>query len=429
MPKALILPKSPRKRHIVLLLLILLGMITFLDRMCIAVAGPRIQASLGISTERWGWVLGAFILSYGIFEIPSGAWGDRWGHRGVLSRIVLWWSVFACLTGAATGFVSLILVRFLFGAGEAGGYPNIAGVISRWFPGTERARTQGLVWGAGRIGAGITPWIVVPIMHAWDWRAAFWAVGSTGFLWVAFWWFWYRNTPAEQPGISSQELAELSTSSSASGHVSIPWALFLRSKQLWLISTMYGLYVWGSWFYFSWLHIYLIKGRGFTESEMGSVASIPFFMGACGNLLGGFLSDHLVQKHGLRNGRRWVGCFSLASSSCLFLATALTADKWSAIVLLTSGLFVLDFLVPTAWAVCLDVGQSHAGAVTGVMSTAGQAGGFVCTVLFGYIASSTGSYNAPLFVISAMVMTSAVLFWFIDASRPLTGTHYLPGAE
>jgi MFS family permease len=135
--------------------------------MCIAVAGPRFQASLGISTEHWGWVLGAFILSYGIFEIPSGAWGDRWGHRGVLSRIVLWWSVFACLTGAATGLVSLLLVRFLFGAGEAGAYPNIAGVISRWFPVTERARMQGLVWGTGRVGAGITPWIVVPIMQAW----------------------------------------------------------------------------------------------------------------------------------------------------------------------------------------------------------------------------------------------------------------------
>jgi nitrate/nitrite transporter NarK len=235
-----------------------------------------------------------------------------------------------------------------------------------------------------------------------------------GFVWVALWWFWYRNTPAEQPGITSQKLAELHTSSSAPGHVSIAWALFFRSKQLWLISMMYGLYVWGSWFYFSWLHIHLIKGRGFTESEMGSVASIPFFMGACGNLLGGFLSDHLARKYGLRNGRRWVGCFSLASSSCLFLATALTADKWTSIVLLTSGLFVLDFLVPTAWAVCLDVGQSHAGAVTAVMSTAGQASGFVCTVLFGYVATSTGSYDAPLSVISAMVMISAVLFWFID---------------
>ncbi len=413
------MPDSLRKRHIVLLLLILLGMITFLDRMCIAVAGPRIQASLGISTERWGWVLGAFILSYGIFEIPSGAWGDRWGHRGVLSRIVLWWSVFACLTGAATGFLSLLLVRFLFGAGEAGGYPNIAGVISRWFPAAERARTQGFVWAAGRVGAGITPWIVVPILQAWDWRAAFWIVGAVGFVWVAIWWFWYRNTPQEQPGITATELAELSTRPSAQLSHSIPWPMFVRSKQLWLISTMYALYVWGSWFYFSWLHTYLMKGRGFSETEMSAVSSVPFFMGACGNLVGGILSDYLAKRFGLRNGRRWVGCFSLASSSCLFLATALTFDKWAAIILLTAGLFVLDFLVPTAWAVCLDVGQNHAGAVTAVMSTAGQAGGFVCTVLFGYIATSTGSYDAPLFVIAAMLMASSLLFWFIDASKPL----------
>ena len=419
-----------RKRHIVLALLVVLGIITFLDRMCIAVAGPRMQADLGISTERWGWVLGAFILSYGIFEIPVGAWGDRWGHRNVLSRIVLWWSVFACLTGAASGFVSLLMIRFLFGAGEAGGYPNIAGVISRWFPGAERARAQGFVWGAGRFGAGITPLLVVPLMQAWGWRAAFWIAGATGFVWVAVWRLWYRNRPAEQPGITPQELQEIQSQPAPEIGHSIPWGLLARSRQLWLISGMYALYVWGSWFYFSWLHTYLIKGRGFTESEMGMVGSLPYFMGACGNLTGGFLSDYLARRHGLRNGRRWVGTASLATTSLLFLATALSTGKVSAIVLLAVGLFVLDFLVPTAWAVCLDVGRQHAGAVTGVMSTAGQAGGFVSTVLFGYIAERAGSYDAPLLMISLMVMVSAILFWSIDASRPLeapvTGEKYIP---
>ena len=217
-------------------------------------------------------------------------------------------------------------------------------------------------------------------------RWAFWVVGSEGFLWAALWWFWYRNTPQEQPGISAAELNEVEAGPAAPLSHAIPWALLLRSKQLWLISTMYALYVWGSWFYFSWLHTYLIKGCGFTEMAMSSVSSILFFMGACGNIAGGFLSDSPMKRFGLRNGRRWVGSFSLASSSCLFLATALSPDKWIAIALLTAGLFVLDFLVPTAWAVCLDVGQNHAGAVTGVMSTAGQAGGFIRTVLFGYIA-------------------------------------------
>lgn len=394
-----------RSRKIVLVLLVLLGIITFLDRMCIAVAGPRMQESLGIATEHWGWVLGAFILSYGIFEIPSGAWGDRRGQRLVLSRIVLWWSVFACLTGAANGFVSLVVIRFLFGAGEAGGYPNIAGVIARWFAAEHRGRTQGLVWAAGRVGAGITPWIVVPILQRWDWRAAFWVVGAVGFVWVLVWWLWYRDPEPE--------------AQAAGAVAAVPWGEILRSRQLWLLSGMYSLYVWGSWFYFSWLHTYLIRGRGFTEAEISGVSSLPFFMGAAGNLAGGYLSDRLVRTYGLRNGRRWVGASSLALSSLLFLLTALTPERWTAVALLALGLFVLDFLVPTAWAVCLDFSAEHAGAVSAVMSTAGQAGGFVCTVSFGYLATWGGSYNTPLLAIAGMVMLSAVLFWKIDASRPI----------
>ena len=146
---------TPKKRSIVLILLVLVSVITFLDRLAIAVAGPRMQDELGITPERWGWVLGAFVLTYGLFEIPTGAMGDRIGHRKVLTRIVVWWSAFTFLTGSVSGFVPLLITRLLFGVGEAGAYPNIAGVIARWFPPGERARAQGFIWGASRAGA---PW-------------------------------------------------------------------------------------------------------------------------------------------------------------------------------------------------------------------------------------------------------------------------------
>jgi len=375
------------------------------------------QSELGISTELWGWVLSAFIFAYGAFEVPMGAWGDRYGHRGVLSRIVAWWSVFACMTGFVSSFPALVAVRFLFGAGEAGAYPNIAGVIGRWFPISQRARMQGLVWAAGRLGSGITPLIVVPIMQRFGWRAAFWIIGSLGFFWVAAWWTWYRNSPAEDPDASDAERAEVAPPAQ-SGH-SIPWRLLATSKQLWLITLMYSFYVWGTYFYFSWLPVYLLKGRGFTETEMGQFGALPFFMGACGNLCGGALSDALVRRCGLRNGRRFVGSASLAITAIVFLAVANTHDKWSVIALLSFGLFILDFLVPTAWATCLDVGGENAGAVSGVMSTAGQFGGMACTLVFGYVASRTGDYDAPLYVISFMVALSAALYWFVDASRTI----------
>ena len=132
-----------KQRQTVLLMLLALAIITFLDRISISVAGPRIQEELKLSPRQWGWVLGAFILAYGLFEAPTGAMGDRLGQRRILTRIVLWWSAFTSLTGAAMNFPVLLATRFLFGMGEAGAYPNISGALAHWFPATERARTQG----------------------------------------------------------------------------------------------------------------------------------------------------------------------------------------------------------------------------------------------------------------------------------------------
>ena len=182
-------------RQTVLCLLVALSMITYLDRVCIAIAGPRMQADLGISPEHWGWVLGAFVFTYGIFEIPSGALGDRIGQRKVLTRIVVWWSAFTCLTGAVSSYPALLAVRLLFGAGEAGAFPNMSGSIARWFAPTEQARAQGAVWAASRAGGVLAPWLVVPIMASLGWRAAFLIFGALGLVWAAIWSAWYRDDP------------------------------------------------------------------------------------------------------------------------------------------------------------------------------------------------------------------------------------------
>ena len=158
-------------RHRVLTLLFFLSIITYLDRVCISVAGPAMQKELGLSQTQWGWVVGVFALSYAAFEIPSGAMGDRIGPRKTLTRIVLWWSVFTSLTGMVSRFWTLLMVRFAFGAGEAGAYPNSSSSISRWFPVQERGRALGTVWMASRLGGAVSPLLVVPIMAIWGWRA------------------------------------------------------------------------------------------------------------------------------------------------------------------------------------------------------------------------------------------------------------------
>jgi MFS transporter, ACS family, glucarate transporter len=189
-------------RHRVLGMLVLLSIITYIDRVCISVAGPAMQDDLEISPDKWGWVVGSFALAYAIFEIPSGAWGDRSGPRALLTRIVVWWSVFTSLTGAVFNYMSLLVTRFLFGAGEAGAFPNISGTISRWFPATERGRAQGTVWMASRVGGALSPLLVIPIQTGFGWRASFWVFGAIGIVWAVAWWIWFRGPGASHRSTS-----------------------------------------------------------------------------------------------------------------------------------------------------------------------------------------------------------------------------------
>jgi MFS family permease len=418
-----------RVRYLVLILLVLLSIITYMDRVCISVAGPRIKQELKISDHHWGWVMGAFVLAYGLFEIPSGAWGDRYGQRRVLTRIVVWWSVFTVLTGLSRNYFVLIVVRFLFGAGEAGAYPNAAGSVGRWFPAHERARAQGFVWAASRVGGAITPLLIVPMMAAVGWRAAFFLFGSAGIVWAIVWRTWYRDHPAQHSAMTDDEMREIGTDESKSPHVAIPWRELFRNPQLWLIMSMYSCYVWGSMFYITWLPEYLTVGRGFSEHQMAWFASLPFAMGAAGNIIGGFLSDRLTRTHGPRIGRRLMGASCLAVSALCLFAVALVENKYLAAILLMIGFGIMDGMLPCAWAMCLDVGQRFAGAVSGAMNSAGQAGGFVCTVLFGYLVSWYGNYNVPVLVIAVMVLISSMLFCLIDPTRKIVSSAQTPIAE
>jgi predicted MFS family arabinose efflux permease len=307
-----------------------------------------------------------------------------------------------------SGLGPLLLTRFLFGAGEAGAYPNMAGAVGRWFPATERARAQGAIWAASRVGGALSPLIVVPLMVALGWRSAFYLFGGIGLVWALAWSAWYRDPPigddADVP------------------HAGVPWGALLRSRQLWLILAMAWCYGWGANFYLSWFHTYLEEGRGLTEAEMKYCAALPFVMGAIGNVAGGAVCDRLSRAYGLRFGRRLVGSASLAVSALLLLITALTSGKAVGVVALTLGYGAMDCMLPASWANCLDVGGPYAGAVSGAMNSVVQVGAFLSTVLFGYVVKWSGSYNAPLFVIAPMLLLSAALFSRIDPTRPLVSS-------
>lgn len=407
-----------RYRHGVLAFLFFLSIITYLDRVCISVAGPRMQEDLGLGPDKWGWVVGAFTISYALFEIPTGALADRIGARKVLTRIVLWWSAFTTMTGMVSSFPALLAVRFAFGAGEAGAYPGSASSISKWFPTHLRARASSIVWMASRLGGALSPLLVVPIQQAYGWRMTFYVFGAVGVVWCFFWWIWYRDRPELMKGVTREEVEEVGNRDGAAHHA-LPWRSVLRQRNYWMILLMYHTYCWGSYFYLSWLHTYLVKGRGYTENEVRDLTWLPFIFGAVGNVVGGATSDFCVKRFGLKFGRRIVGSLGLALSALFMLLCALTPGKTPAIVFLSLGYFSMDMMLPVAWAVCLDVGRRYAGAVSGSMNMSGQVGSFLSSLAFGYLVKFFGNYDLPLFPFSGMLLVSAFLFTRINPEQQL----------
>jgi ACS family glucarate transporter-like MFS transporter len=377
----------------VLGLLSLLLVITYLDRVCISVAGPRMQEALHIGPVAWGWVTGVFTLSYAAFEIPSGVLGDRIGARRVLTRIVLWWSAFTSLTGLVTGYYPLLLTRFLFGMGEAGAFPNASIVVARWFPIHERGRAFGIILMASQLGGAIAPLLVVPIQIHYGWRASFLVFGILGVVWSGVWYRWFRDSPAEKAGVSQAELDETRVAI-AKTHHSLPWGVALLSANFWAAMGVAFCYIYTYYFFQSWFHTYLVKARGYSENDL-LLSSLPFFVAACANCAGGLLSNALVKKVGLKWGRCAIGVAGLGMAALCTVAVMFTRNQLGAMILLSLIYGGITFQQPIMFAVCLDIGGAYAGAMVGAMNTAAQIGSFLSSLVFGYLVARTGSYNAP----------------------------------
>ncbi|OIN60256.1 MFS transporter [Arsenicibacter rosenii] len=409
-------------RYRVLGFLFFLSIITYLDRVCISVVGPRMKKELDLTNEQFGYVLSAFALAYALFEVPTGTLGDRIGPRRVLARVVSWWSAFTMLTGTAFSLVYLVVIRFLFGMGEAGAYPNSSIVIARWFPKTETGRAQSFIWGAGRIGGALSPLIVVPVAAAFGWRASFWVMGGIGLVWALAWYSWFRDFPHEKSGLSPEERAEIEATRSYQAHGDarshrIPWGAIFRNRNMWAIMMMFHFYMYGAYFFTGWLPTYLQEGRQFSEDDMTLFATLPFLLGALGCFTGGYASDWLAKRYGLRFGRRVVGLVGMFASSVVMLSAAMATSNQTAALLLALGMAFKDLTLPVSFAVCVDVGRSKSGTVSGAMNMAGQLGAFFLGILFGKIVDATGDYNYPLYLIAFLLLCSSLLWLIIDPTK------------
>ena len=398
------------RKYGVLLILSVLSIITFLDRNAISLAGHRITEELGLTEYQFGWILSAFTISYGLFEIPTGLLGDRFGAKKILARVVIWWSAFTVLTGLSGGFASLFLIRFLFGAGEAGAYPNTAIAIRQWFPVIERGRAQAVIWMASRLGGALTPFLVIPLQMQFGWRISFYVLGVLGLIWVIVWLVWYKNKAEEPVG---QIVLDTNIISKPS------WNNWVKSGNFWLLMLMYYCYASGVFFFISWLPKYLQNGRGIPEDQLAYSASLPFFLAAIGCLMGGAISDFLVKKIGLVWGRRLVPLIGLSLSGTSMLLAAFTASNSVAIVFLALGLAFMDITAPVSWAVATELGGKDSGAVTGAMNTAGLLGGTITSLGIGYLITTYGSYKLPVVILGIVLIIGALLWLLIKADKPL----------
>ena len=409
-----------KKRYLVISILSVLAVITYLDRTSISVAGARITEDLHLTETQFGWLQAAFSIAYGIFQIPMGILGDKKGVRAVLLGIVIWWSLFTFLTGLSSTFAILLVVRFLFAVGEAGAFPNISIALSKWVPVQERARAQGFIWMFSRIGAALSPLIIVPVQQAYGWHAVFYLFGIVGIIWGVVWYFWFRENPSQMPGISAKEIIEIESNRKIK-KVAQPLSFkkLVRDKNLWALVMMYFLYMFGAYFFLSWLPKYLRQGRGFSEDDMGFFSSMPFVLGAIGCFLGGYLSDIFVKRMGLKWGRRIIGLTGLLLAGGCMIAAALSVNNHAAVIFLSLGLAFKDLTLPVSWTVATEIGGKHAGAISGSMHMFGQIGSTIMTLGFGYIVTQTHNWNLPIIIIGVLVICSGLLWLLIDAGKPI----------
>lgn len=417
--EAVVLVRPTRVRHIVLWLTVAAYMVTYMDRVVISSAASSIQHEFGFSLVTMGWILSSFRWGYALFQIPGGWLGDRLGPRRALSLIVTWWSAFTSLTALCWNFGSMAVVRFLFGAGEAGAFPIATRSLSRWILASERGYAQGVTHAGSRLGAALTPPIVVWLIGHYGWRAPFWVFGVLGVIWAVVWFWYYRDTPRDHASVNQTELDLIHSSVGERPPTSksAPWRIILSSRTLWLMCAMYFCYAYCIAVYLDWFPTYLSKHRGYDLRQMGLYASLPLFAGTAGDLAGGWISDVLLRRSGnIVMSRRMIGVAGFVIAGVSIVPATLTSDPLTSVVLSCFAVFGLELTVGVSWALPLDIGADFAGSVSAVMNTCGNIGGAISPALLGYLVREFG-WNEPFLVASVMCGIAALLYSRIDASR------------
>ena len=404
----------------------------YIDRACISAAKDDICRDFSLDYIQWAWVMAAFTLGYALFQSPAGKCADIKGPRIVLTAIITLWSVFTALTSAAWNYLSMLSIRFLFGAGEAGAFPTFSKVVYKWFPISERGTIQGINFSGSRIGGAVAYPIVAALIAVVGWHASFVVFGLVGVLFAVICWVLFRDSPEESTLISEEEKAYIVANrqnDDAEKDKGAPverltlWQS-LRSRNMRLAMFQYLGSNFTFYFTLTWMFPYLKESLSGTGTAASFWSMAPLLGGALGNWVSGLWVDKLYQRSGdLTLSRRLPAVIGFMLAAAGMILMTMVQSDLSKVVFLTIAIFGADMTLSPSWAFCIDIGKQNAGSVSGTMNMAGNLGAFISILTFGYmseglIASGVNpaealSENNLYFYICAALSTLSVFAWLL----------------
>lgn len=394
--------------------------VNYLDRTVLSAAAPHLIKDLGISIETMGIIMSAFFWTYALCQIPAGMVSDRFGQKKGLGFSVLIWSMATSAMGLASGFVSLLSLRLFLGAGEAGAYPSNAGITAKWFPDRERGTVSGLFDSAGKFGGAIALPLIAWMIAMLDWRLTFVIVGSLGIFWSVLWYFFFSDTPEENKFISQEEVNYIRNGQvmkHGGGKHTHPmkWYQLLRYRNVWAMCLGFFTSNYISYFFITWLPMYLMKDKGMDLISMGLIAAVPMLCGMFAEIIAGYVSDKM----------RASGRFSLTATRKIIMVTGMTMALCIGIAPFTNNITLIVVLLCLAksgtaisasqnWAMPGDIApRNMTSTLAGLQNMVANFGGVAGPIVTGFIVSSTGSFNMALIFSGAVGFTGILIYLFL----------------
>lgn len=397
---------------LVLSIICLMYLITYIDRVNISTAALAMQKELGLTNVQLGFAFAAFAYPYAFFQIAGGWLGDRLGPRLTLLICGSIWSAATIMIGFVEGAMSLIVVRFILGIGEGSAFPTATRALSNWMSPDRRGFAQGITHSSARLGNALTPPIVALLIVTLTWRGSFIIVGIISFVWVALWWFYFRDDPREHKGVTQEELAALPPMKSALKGKTVPWRrLFKRILPVTLTDFCYG---WTLWLFLNWIPSFFLHEYNLNIGKSAIFASGVFFAGVIGDTAGGLVSDAILRRTGsVSKARVSVIVTGFLGAFFCMLPVLFVRDLMTIAVCLSGAFFFAELIVAPIWAVPMDIAPQHSGTASGFMNFGFGLAGMISPVVFGAIIDATGRWDLPFVASLGLLLLGAALAFFM----------------